>query len=96
MACICRDAFTGAVAVRKALETNISKTKKGKGHIYLHRMVMSDDVVLSLVPDMLRGLSDSVALVPSPKFSEDQAEVFRALSVLSPSCCRGQGSFETI
>lgn len=78
MACICREAFTGTGAVKKALGTNISKiSEKGKGCMYLHRKVMSDDVFFSFVPAMLRGLSDSVALVPSPKFSEDHAEVFR-------------------
>lgn len=44
-----------------------------------------DDVFFFLVPAMLRGLSAPVALVPSPKFSEGQAEVFRGLDVFSSS-----------
>lgn len=82
MAFTCGETFTGPDTVKKALGTNISKAEKGKGCLYLHRKVMSDYVFSSLVLAMLRGLSDSVALVPSSKFSEDQAEVFRGSDVL--------------
>lgn len=42
----------------------------------LHRKVTSDDVFSSLIPAMLRGLSDSVAVVPSPKFTVRRRQRF--------------------